>query len=69
MMACLVGYDMWASFQGYEFTITAVIRDLSKAAPVIPLGAGLVMGFWIGYAKHRKLEELKALRILKQGVK
>jgi hypothetical protein len=46
----LLAYDIYAAAQGYEYTITYVIRTFSKEHPAIPAMSGLMFGYWIGKA-------------------
>lgn len=50
----LAGYDVYAMLQGYENTITYLVRELSADYPAIPWGVGLLLGYWLGRAKSGK---------------
>lgn len=45
--AILVGYDIYATVKGPEYTITSLIRLVSKDHPIIPWIIGYLCGSWI----------------------
>ena len=49
-----VGYDVWAYVKGYDYTITATIRNTSQGQPILPFATGLIGGYWLGLATARR---------------
>jgi hypothetical protein len=47
----LILYDVWGTMQGYQYTITHVIRTISEKAFVVPFGIGILLGYWLGKVK------------------
>ena len=44
----LIGYDIYATAKGPDYTITELIRLVSKDHPIIPWVIGYLCGSWVG---------------------